>query len=586
MTLRTCLRAMTAVGLTTALLATAPVAGQQESAAAVDLGTVTGIVRLDDEPLASAVVTLSGARLSPARAVVTDSQGVFTFANLPSGEFALALRRPPYVVAAVGGVAWMGDEIPISVTARQPVTLSLVLARGGAIEGVVRDPFGQPLPGATVSVFRKRRDASVSRVPPVAAVTTDGRGRYRAYGLPPAEYVVQVSAATSSGSVAIELVDDAEFRSLERATPGSRVVGAAKPQPETVQYLPTYYGGTAFENDAVGVTVAAGQEQTGTDIQLGLSQTVTLRGFVALSDGRPAPVSRVSLLPAEPGSGPIGTTVVTVDGDGGFTKEGVAPGRYRLVARMVSSGDASSIERGSVDIQVPGSDASNIRLVLGKPVSLRGRLILDGVDPARQGPILQSARVVLRRAAGGIVVSSLDVVEARVRETGAFEFQDVLTGDYAITLAFAETPDVDPPGLEFMQIGGATLADGIVPVSGSSDDVLDVHVSTRQSELSGTVVGWPRGIAGSLSVLVFPDDADWRRSSHRVRMVQVQESGSYRVTGLASGAYRVAVVSGVDLSAVFTLSSVEEATAFATPVRLGQGEVRVFDLRVDSPPQQ
>ncbi len=572
-----------------ALMAVAHAAPEQGAGPdSAESAMIEGIVTSQHGPLAGVVVTLAGAGLIPPRAAVTDGDGAFAFADLPPGDFGLSIRKSPYVLSTVGGVLWMGDEVPIAVAAGRHVVLSVAMTRGGAIEGVVRDPFGQPIAGATVAVFRRRRDSTSAPAPPVATVSTDTQGRYRAHGLRSAEYHVQASARTASGSLGVELVDDLEYRNVERATRESRQLDLPpRPDREAVQYVPTYFGGTSFEENAVAVLVDSGYDRAGIDIQLGLGQSVTLRGLVTSSDGRPARASRVSLLPDQPGISLNASTVIAVDETGQFVKEGVGPGRYRIVARAPGPIDGHGIEQASVDLQVPGSQTHDIRMVLTRPRSLKGRLILDdldSVDSEAHAQTVSSARVTLRRAGGGVLISSVDFAEAVVAVSGSFAIENVLPGDYVLTLTFPAAPGVERPGLEFIRIGSTRLPDGIVPVTESSDEPVEVHLSTRQAELSGTVTGQSTDLAGSLSVLVFPTELVWRRSSDRVRIVQVQDTGTYRVGGLPAGAYLVAVVSGVDVSGVFDIATFEEAAAMATPVEVSRGENRTLDLQVDRAP--
>jgi hypothetical protein len=539
--------------------------------------SVAGIVRFDGAPVAGAVVTLAGAGLVPPRVSLTDPSGRFAFTPAAPGDFTLAVRRPPQVLSSLDGVMWIGDDIPIALAPGRHLEVSLGLGRGGVIDGIIRDPFDQPLSGATVAVFRKRLDPAAMPTPPVALARTDGRGHYRVYGLRPGEYVVQASAPTSLGSLGMELVDEADFRNVEQA---ERELHAVAPRPRenqrAVHYMPVFFGGTAVELDAATVTVEAGREQPGVDILLGLSQAVTLRGVVTDSERRPATASQVSLFPDQAGVSPAGSTVVAVDSAGRFVKDGVPPGRYRLVAQTTTT--RGTVEIGAVDVQVPGSENGAIALVTAKAATLQGQLVLDDGDRATRRKILGSARVMLKRVGRGIVISSLDIAQAPVSETGAFGFTGLLPGSYAVTLDFPGVPDVGRPGLELVEMAGARLPDGIVPVLSSPADILELHVSTRQAELSGTVIGW-RGAGGPLSVLVFPvESAAWRRSADRIRMVQVQESGDYQVRGLAPGAYFVALVSGVDLSGVIESSTFDEAARMAIRVEVVRGETRRLDV--------
>ena len=73
---------------------------------------------------------------------------------------------------------------------QQVSNVALKMARGAVIAGTIRDEFGQPLPGARVSVLQYRMQNGERTLVPVAAVGplgdgTDDLGAYRIFGLPP-----------------------------------------------------------------------------------------------------------------------------------------------------------------------------------------------------------------------------------------------------------------------------------------------------------------------------------------------------------------------------------------------------------------
>src|SRR5205814_2502954 len=77
--------------------------------------------------------------------------------------------------------------------------LTIRMAHGGVISGVARDQNGQPAFGAGVSVLRYGYDRltgerSLGAYSSGGTGGADDRGVYRAYGLPPGEYVVMATA--------------------------------------------------------------------------------------------------------------------------------------------------------------------------------------------------------------------------------------------------------------------------------------------------------------------------------------------------------------------------------------------------------
>jgi hypothetical protein len=540
--------------------------------------SVGGLVEQDGQPMGGVVLVLSGRGLSRPLVAITDSDGQFTFQTQVDGEFQLAVRSPAQVIALVNGVTWLGEQVPIGVSAGKRASVVVTLSRGGVIAGVVRDPFGAPLSSARVSVFRKPVASATTLPEPTIVVTTNNQGAYRAYGLRPAEYLVQAMARPFSGSRGLELVNEEDYRQAEQTSLGSGVytLPVSRPQ-EAVEYLATYFGGTSLWNDATPVMVNSGVEAPGVNIQVSLSRAVTMRGVLTRADGQPVPAGRVYLLPDEPGTSLNGSTALPVDADGRFVRERLMPGRYRLVGE-VAAGVDGVVGKGALDIRIPGTDLSDVRLVVSELHGLEGRVHLDPADELTRRQLLQAVRVTMRRVGNGVQVVPFDVVQTTVDTNGTFVVNGLLPGNYSLTVHATPAGNRDVPLLESIDSAGSPLADGIVRIPRKVGDVIGVHLSSRPAQLSGELRGWTGG--GPLWVLVFPENPMARQLMDRVRLTQVHEGGRYRVSGIPQGTYLVAVVSGGDLTGLIDVATLEEAARVATPVRLERGEARHLDLQV------
>src|SRR5688572_3772672 len=119
-----------------------------------ETGEISGVVmRTGDSPilLARVLVTISGDALKPSRTVITDDAGRFTFRDLPAGRFTLVAARPPYIRTAFGARRPGRPGTPITLAAGERVVgLTIPMARGAAITGVVRHPGAEPAPGIQV----------------------------------------------------------------------------------------------------------------------------------------------------------------------------------------------------------------------------------------------------------------------------------------------------------------------------------------------------------------------------------------------------------------------------------------------------
>lgn len=137
------------------------------------------VVDSDGNPVAEAEVSLlwpldpsefrSGFE-TPAGAAATDDRGVFALPGTGPGAYEILVshadyaHRPPSQVEVPAGESDfdLGD---------------LTLTAGGAVHGIVRDPDGEPVGGATIQAHERDRFES-----PVRTATTDADGRFRLVG--------------------------------------------------------------------------------------------------------------------------------------------------------------------------------------------------------------------------------------------------------------------------------------------------------------------------------------------------------------------------------------------------------------------
>ena len=171
--------------------------------AAPGTGSISGNVFVNGEgrqPARRVRVTLTNvARTSPGQTTTTDDSGAFVFRGLPAGRFELQAFKNAYLRASYGASRPDRAGTHVVVNNGEAITnLTMTIARGGVITGVVRDLRGAPLPGVNVRVLKLgynavtgERTLGASSAGSVAL--TDDRGEYRAFGLPPGGYLALVT---------------------------------------------------------------------------------------------------------------------------------------------------------------------------------------------------------------------------------------------------------------------------------------------------------------------------------------------------------------------------------------------------------
>jgi hypothetical protein len=106
-----------------------------------------------------------------------------------------------------------------------------------------------------------------------------------------------------------------------------------------------------------------------------------------------------------------------------------------------------------------------------------------------------------------------------------------------------------------------------------------VTLTTKTTELSGTVQDAAGQPASAVTVIVFPsDERFWAPESRRIQGVRPATDGRYQVRNLPPGDYRLAVVSDVEPGRWFDPAFLRQLGGFVT-LTLGQGGRAVQDFR-------
>ena len=371
-------------------------------------------------PVRRASVLLASGELKFPQTVVTDDAGRFVFANLAAGNYSLVATKPGYVSATYGSKRpGRGQGVPIAVLDGQRVTdISLKMLHGGVITGTVRSVTGQPVPNLGVQVYQVDSFGGARHLSMAAPgnVATDDRGIYRAFGLAPGDYVVQITVSPlSSGMFGGDsrLVTPAEVQwagqSGAPGAPGMTGVAALGPAPapgQTVAYASLYFPGTADTNAASVITLGPEETRTGIDLTMAFVPTARIAGSVLDQDGRPMPGAQISLTPAGSSSDfarfieGMARSMSRTGADGSFTITGVTPGQYAINARAAAR-DASGRSQGpgagtlisvaglmgmpgsasfwaSADLSVNGVDIPDVVLRLQPGMNVSGKIVFEG----------------------------------------------------------------------------------------------------------------------------------------------------------------------------------------------------------------
>lgn len=543
--------------------------------AAGPTGSIVGrIVTAETQPrpLRRARVTISGSPLPNPRTAISADDGTFVFERVPAGRFTVLAAKDGYVPMNYGATRSGRPGTQVAVADGQSIRVEMQLPRGAVIAGTVIDIDGQPAAGIRVNVFARRFAATgptdyrytVAGTPGTA--TTDDRGAYRVFGLPAGDYIVAAQP--------VPALD------LPAGTDGIAVRMMARGAVNTKDMLlsQVFHPTGADPTRAGRVSVRAGDERTGIDVQLEYVPLATITGTANLPDGfGPARISlsRIDEL-ARPPSGPV----TTADVQGRFRFASVAPGRYRLNARGVPPGEASNsrvstavnVQYATADVVVNGEDV-DVALATQAALTIAGRVVFEteGAPPPEVPVPLRINLQALPAIGGSWGLPQL------VIDDGRFRMDGILPGAYRPlgSLQGIRTP-VGRWWLKSIEAGGRDLLDSPLEFRQSIDDAV-ATLSDRVSEVAGTVAD-PQGRPETDPfVVVFSVDRNtWFANSRRVVAVKPDNEGRYSIRNLPPGEYRAAVAADLDQGEWFDPSVLELLLPAATRFTVaGPGKVTV-----------
>jgi hypothetical protein len=593
-----------------ALLAAAP-SGRQARDAAIALpptgtATVSGVVVTDEangQPVRKARVTLNSVISGlPGRTVTTDDAGRFVFGNVAAGRFNLAAAKPGYLNANYGAKLQDRPGTSISVAAGQQIAgLIMRMAHGGVITGVVRDQNGQPAFGVGVSVLRYgyfvlTGERSLGSYSSGGSGGADDRGVYRAYGLPPGEYVVMVTAnfgmrpgdeierQTQADIQRGRLLISAGRSGMPGTAAGGGAVPPLPPSPR-VTFAPVYFPGVTDVSLATSITLGVGEERSGVDLQVQLVPTARVEGTVKLPDGI-APASVVVTIAS---NGPMAGWVSgpqqskRLDSAGRFVMTGVAPGSYSIKARPsgsltpgASPGIAPTSYWAQSDVVVDGHD-QQVAMELQPGMAITGRLAFEGVTPPPAD--LAGVRVTLVPPGSGANLSA-GPSGGTTDAAGKFSFLGVAPDRFRLT--YMSTAQLRTSWtLKSAVVAGKDMLDSVLEVQPGTDVEMVVTFTDHPSELTGTLQDTSGRAAPDYFIIVFAADRTfWTPASRRVRMIRPGNDGQFSLTGLPPGEYRVAALTDVINGEWYNPTFLEGLLPASIKVGIGEGQKTTQNLKI------
>jgi hypothetical protein len=577
-------------------------------------GAIIGVIAsaATGQPVDGVRMTLSGTALRGSRQVVSDDDGRFGFVNLPAGEFTLRAGKTGYVSVAYGQkeprAGWPGTPIALA-DGQQIKNLSFAIPPGGVITGAVFDEKNRPSVATSVRVLRWSMQSGDRVLASAGSATTDDRGIYRVYGLPPGDYVVTALPRNSGSSEFVySIADVAHFEGTMRVanvavtTAGGgaepfvmiRTDPTATPADDAPAdgYAPVYYPGTPMLSGAATITLRASEERGGVDVRLMRVPMTRIEGQVLMPPGAPVINVQLRLVNTADQVPGVSTQSARAGSDGRFRFTSVPPGQHRIVATAdVRETTRTAAAPGQPvrtvtttrklwaanDVAVGGGSVPGVVLALAPGFSVSGRVIFESGQTPMPAD-LRRVRLTLAPHGPLASASGAATVATAVDVEGRFSFANVLPGSYRLRSAGG----VSGWTIKSALAGGTDAVDFPLEI-GQGADVSNMLVtfSDRTSGLSGVVQdAMGRPTADHMVILFAAQEQFWIPQSRRIQAARPTTGGRFSFSGLPPGEYRLAAVTDVEPGTWYDPAFLRQLLSASIPVSLADGQTRTQDLKV------
>jgi protocatechuate 3,4-dioxygenase beta subunit len=548
----------------------------------------------------------------PGRMAITDGRGQFVFEGLRTGRYNISVAKPGYVSISYGQrrVGGAGTLIPLNDGERRQI--AILLPRAAVITGMVLDERGEPLINANVRAMRYTMVGGGRRGQQAGGAQTDDRGIYRMHSLQPGEYgvcaVAQNRGPANDGQRLQMEMESIRRMMLTAPSTATRQQMAdrlaqlqaqpTEPTEPTMGYAPVCFP-VSSSAPSTTVTVAAGEERTGIDIQMVLTPVARVGGILVAPGGVLPRNAQLTLINAEETASDIDRQGTGVGPDGHFSFQNVAPGRYTVMARTMPVGpmgpvppSAAAGQRpaeeprlwGSADIVVAGQDLLDVVVELQRGLTVSGQIAFQ---PTTQTPPADLSRVQLSLFPAtpdqNSFMSMGPSPQAKVDASGRFTIADVVPGKYRLNGGVLNALAGGPAWvLDSITAGGQDVLDFPLEVRAGRDVTgVAVTFSDQVTELSGTIADQKGAPATEYTILLYPTDQKfWTPQSRRIRSARAGADGHYTFRMVPPGEYRLTTLVDPEPGAWFDREFLEQLDSSSVRVVLAGGEKKVEHVKV------
>ncbi|PYS02073.1 MAG: hypothetical protein DMG16_10580 [Acidobacteria bacterium] len=489
----------------------------------------------------------------------TDANGHFVFSDLEPGTYFLRAFADGYARQEFNPRPGGTNSMTVQVTLAAGTVLKDTVFRlvpGGTVSGRVTGSGGAPLVNLEVTVLRNGYDPDGrKRLQQVGAAQTNDLGEYRLFWITPGRYYLSVAPSN-------------------RPMPGI----AFFPGTSSNKYPRTFYPGVSDVSAAVLVDIQAAAELSGMDFRLVEQPTYRVRGRIVDSTTGQAPRGvSIGIVPRDP-IGNAGMSMFSTPynaADGSFELRDIPSGEYIIRAQLQFNGrfepgqprPIPPIATASVDVR--GGDVDGVVVAFEPPVSVSGRITVDG----KALPAGMRANVSLRP----FVLNSpigLPPRQPQWNPDGSFRIDQVPPGEYRVDACCVGGQNIY---VKEIRLGSVDLLSHPLVVSGPIADSLEVVFGEGAGEISGTVRADSQKTPAKVSVVLIPDQRE-RRDLYKFTMSDA--AGHFIFRTVAPGSYKVFAGADIEQNSWFDRDVLRNYEQSGTPAKVSDFGNTTLDVNL------
>ncbi len=532
---------------------------------------------------------------------MTDDEGRFRLDRLPAGRYLVVTSKMGWVTSHYGSPRHgYPPGVRVAIAEGAPTSIEIPLIRASAIAGRIVHEDGRVMPRQWPWILEQRmvgdrRMLARARMPYDIGnfeLSTDDRGEFRLFGLPPGTYYLLVNPSIASGA-RVTTSDEVRWALQPAGAPGAGAASATGPVPPpgpVAGYATFYYPGTTDPAQAQPIVVGPGEVREGLTFRIGYVTVARVAGIAQRPDGSPAANATVTMRHRELKASLEGSDrSARTDAAGRFTFQSVPPGDYRVMIRASSATPPKQIDLwAQADVRVSGSDVEGVGLALGPASTIAGRVAFAGTGtPPPDLSVVTLHFVAVQEMAvamsgGGPVMQP---PAATVQADGSFRVEGLTPDRYLVRASWPGMRTADGGGWWITSIRAGTRELGDAPIGvepNTNVEGVTVTFSDRIGTIEGTLTDSGGRPAPDYFVVAFPVEREsWTTVSRRiVPPARPGTDGRYRVTGLLAGDYYLAVVTSMDEQDGADPAFLEALVPSAIKITVGSGETQRQDLMI------